>query len=150
MVRKGKYQEGRFADELIQGCLEMLEQWNPEPAPRWITCVPSLTHPMLVPDFARRLAVKLKIAFIPCVFKVRENRPQKEMENSYTQAGNLDGVFEVDRSMVRLDPVLLIDDLCDSRWTMTVIAALLRQAGCSKVYPLALATALPRQTMENP
>jgi ATP-dependent DNA helicase RecQ len=36
-------------------------------------------------------------------------------------------------------PVLLVDDIVDSRWTMTVVAALLRQAGCGPVYPLALA-----------
>jgi hypothetical protein len=35
-------------------------------------------------------------------------------------------------------PVLLVDDLIDSGWTMTVLAALLRQAGCEKVYPVAI------------
>jgi ATP-dependent DNA helicase RecQ len=36
-------------------------------------------------------------------------------------------------------PVLLVDDLVNSGWTMTVAARLLRQAGARAVLPLALA-----------
>jgi ATP-dependent DNA helicase RecQ len=35
--------------------------------------------------------------------------------------------------------VLLIDDMVDSKWTFTVVAALLRRAGSGPVYPFALA-----------
>ena len=38
-------------------------------------------------------------------------------------------------------PVLLVDDLIDSRWTMTVAARALRLAGAEAVLPLALAQA---------
>ncbi|MDQ1668832.1 MAG: ATP-dependent helicase RecQ, partial [Actinomycetota bacterium] len=38
-------------------------------------------------------------------------------------------------------PVLLVDDLVDSRWTLTVGGRLLRQAGASGVLPFALAVA---------
>ena len=37
-------------------------------------------------------------------------------------------------------PVLLIDDQIDTGWTMTVAAALLRDADADAVLPLALAT----------
>jgi ATP-dependent DNA helicase RecQ len=37
-------------------------------------------------------------------------------------------------------PVLLVDDQIDTGWTMTVAAALLRDAGVPAVLPLALAT----------
>jgi ATP-dependent DNA helicase RecQ len=37
-------------------------------------------------------------------------------------------------------PVLLVDDLVDSRWTMTVAGRELRRAGASAVLPFALAT----------
>ena len=36
-------------------------------------------------------------------------------------------------------PVLLVDDLVDSRWTMTVAAREVRLAGASAVLPFALA-----------
>jgi ATP-dependent DNA helicase RecQ len=36
-------------------------------------------------------------------------------------------------------PLLLVDDLADSRWTITVAARALRQAGASAVLPFVLA-----------
>jgi ATP-dependent DNA helicase RecQ len=35
---------------------------------------------------------------------------------------------------------LLVDDIVDSGWTLTVIAALLQQAGSGEVFPVALAS----------
>jgi len=60
------------------------------------------------------------------------------MYNSFHQAKNLDGVFSIEGSYD--GPVLLIDDIIDSGWTVTVISALLKRAGVSHVYPVALAT----------
>ena len=42
-------------------------------------------------------------------------------------------------ALVEAGPVLLVDDLVDSRWTITVAASLLRQAGATSVLPFALA-----------
>ncbi len=144
MVKEGKFEFGRFSDELVEGCVQMIQTWNPEPKPSWVACVPSLKRPELVPDFAVRLADRLGIPFVPCVNKIKENRPQKEMQNSFMQAANLDGIFDVDESAMPKGPAFLIDDMVDSRWTFTVIAALLRRAGCPAVFPLALAMSSPR------
>ncbi|MBR1374482.1 MAG: recombinase RecQ [Cardiobacteriaceae bacterium] len=38
-------------------------------------------------------------------------------------------------------PCFLIDDTVDSRWTFTVCAHLLRKAGATAVFPIALADA---------
>jgi ATP-dependent DNA helicase RecQ len=45
---------------------------------------------------------------------------------------------------VRSGPVLLVDDLVDSRWTLTVAGSLLRDHGAGPVLPFALAVATPR------
>ena len=92
-----------------------------------------------MPDFASRLAVRLRFPFSPGVCRIREGSPQKEMENNFQQAHNLDGAFAIGRNQVRNEPVLLLDDLTDSGWTFTVVATLLRQVGCPCVYPVALA-----------
>jgi len=144
LVAAGKYETSHFADELVTACVDMLAEWGPTPAPEWVTCIPSQNHPELVPDFAQRLATALGLPFVACVEKVRDNRQQKHMENSYKQAKNLDGVFHVEPELVPLAPCLLVDDMVDSRWTFTVAAALLRQAGCTAVLPLALALNSPR------
>ena len=131
---------GRFRDELVGAVVEMLrDRWRPSPSPQWVTCVPSRRHPDLVPDFSERLSGALDLPFSPIVRKVRDNEPQKAQENRFHQCRNLDGVFAID-GPVPSGPVLLVDDVVDSGWTLTVVAALLRQAGSGPVWPLALAT----------
>lgn len=140
LVRICKKERPRFDEQLVDAAARLiLNAWKPSPAPRWVACVPSHRRPKLVPDFARRLASRLDIPFIDCISKVRENEPQKTRENSFQQVQNLSGVFSVKRSLVNPFPVLLIDDMVDSGWTLTVAGAALRQAGAGAVYPFALA-----------
>jgi ATP-dependent DNA helicase RecQ len=140
-VREGKYHDGRFSDELVTACRQLVAEWSPEPAPAWVTCVPSLRHRELVPDFARRLATALDLPFAPALVRSEEREEQKTMENSTQQARNVDGSLTVTREHVSADPVLLVDDMVDSRWTLTVAAWLLRANGSGEVWPLALAEA---------
>ena len=131
---------GRFRDELVEAAAEMIrDRWRPDPPPEWVACVPSDRHPELVPDFANRLARQLGLPFVSAVDKVLDNQPQKLQQNRFHQCHNLDGAFEA-RDDLPSGPVLLVDDIVDSGWTMTVVAALLRQAGAGPVWPLALAT----------
>jgi ATP-dependent DNA helicase RecQ len=131
---------GRFRDELVEAVADMLTtRWKPTPGPKWVTCVPSRNHPTLVPDFAARLAKRLGIPFIASVTKVRVNEPQKEQQNRFHQCRNLDGVFAITGN-ISPEPVLLVDDVVDSGWTMTIIAALLRRSGSGAVWPVALST----------
>ena len=118
------------------------ERWQPDPWPEWVTCVPSRAHPELVPDFARRLAAALRVPFLPIVSKTSNNEPQKAQQNRFHQCQNLDDAFAIDNAVPQ-GPVLLVDDVFDSGWTLAVIAALLRQAGSGSVWPVALAAANP-------
>ena len=133
--------DGRFRDELVDAAADMLNhRWTPSPRPDWVTCVPSTRRQSLVADYARRLAEALELPFEPVVTKIKENEPQKLQQNRYHQCRNLDGVFAIGGRLPG-GPVLLVDDVIDSRWTMTIVAALLRRAGSGPVWPFALATA---------
>jgi ATP-dependent DNA helicase RecQ len=138
LVKLGKYRDNNFNDALVEGAFEMIQRWQPEPFPTWVTCVPSLNRPELVPNFAQKLADRLNLPFQPVIRKINPTRPQKEMNNSYQQAHNLDGAFAIDTWEGIKGTVFLVDDMVDSRWTFTVIAALLRQGGSGSVFPLAL------------
>lgn len=128
-----------FRDELVEAFVEMIiERWKPSPFPTWVTCIPSLRHPKLVPSFAQRVADKLGLPFIAVINKKHETAPQKEQENSYYQCKNLDGAFEITDSVKAGEPVLLIDDAIDSGWTLTIATALLRRGGAGIVYPATL------------
>lgn len=131
---------GHFSDALVEAMAEMIqERWQPNPAPQWVCYVPSLNHPQLVPNFARRLAARLGLQFVDAVSKIRDNQPQKGQQNRFHQCRNLDGAFAINSSVPNV-PVLLVDDIVDSGWTLAVIAALLQQAGSGVVYPVALAS----------
>ena len=138
MVREGKYRDRHFADDLVAACAAMYREWNPRPAPTWVTCVPSLRHPVLVPSFAQRLAGALGLPFHPVIVRTDARPEQKEMANSAQQARNVDGSLGLTGAAFPPGPVLLVDDMVDSRWTLTVATWLLRSNGSGEVWPLAL------------
>ena len=141
LVRQGKYRDDYFSDELVTACIHLVEEWRPDPFPQWVTAIPSHRQPELVLDFAQRLAAKLQIPFIKAIV-TNENRPeQKTMENSDKQARNAFAALDVNQHKVLSSPVLLVDDMVDSRWTFTVAAYKLRQSGSGEVFPLALSYA---------
>lgn len=138
LVRQGKYRDGHFSDDLVAACVKMIQEWSPQPAPTWVTCVPSLRHPDLVPDFAQRLAAALGLPFHMVIAKTDARPEQKTMANSTQQARNIDGSLALNGKPIPPGPVLLVDDMVDSRWTLTVSAWLLRKNGSGAVWPMVL------------
>ena len=132
---------GRFDDELADAAAALVrERWRPAPAPQWVTCVPSQARPDLVPSVARRLAERLGLPFVEAVGAVREKEPQAEQSNGHFRLQNLKGAYAARVPDERLgQPVLLVDDLADTTWTLTVVAALLRKHGAGPVLPFAIA-----------
>jgi len=144
-VARGKYEHGAFSDPLVGAMADLVRRHRPDlvlPG-SWVTAVPSLHRPSLVPDFARKLALNLGLPFHGCIVKLRQTRPQKEMHDSAQQLRNVLAAFEI-HGPVPGGPVLLIDDVIDSRWTVTLLAAMLRLQGSGPVQPLALAKASPK------
>ena len=129
---------GEFSDELVDALAKLLVAQHPDPAFEWVTAVPSRRAPELVPSLASRVADRLGLPFMPVLAKVRDTAPQAEMENSAQQARNVGGAFEITEP-IPATPCLLIDDLWDSGWTMTVVAQLLQSEGSGPVYGAVLA-----------
>lgn len=138
IVRDDRYQNGHFSDQLVQACADMIAEWQPNPAPEWVTAIPSLKNPKIVPDFSKRLADYLGLPFYQVLVKTEDRPEQKTMANSSQQARNLDGSLEMAGDPIPSGPVLLVDDIVNSRWTLTVAAWLLRMAGSGEVWPVAL------------
>jgi ATP-dependent DNA helicase RecQ len=125
-------------DELVTAAADLIDEWLPGFG-GVIVCVPTYdASRTLVPNFAARLSEQLGIELADCLIKVRDNAPQKLMENSAQQIANVSDVFEVS-GKAPTGPVLLVDDVSDSRWTMTVLGDLLIEAGSGPVYPFAVA-----------
>ena len=140
LVRDGKYADKHFADDLVTASAELIAKWQPQPAPVWVTCIPSLRNSSLVKSLAERLAMTLGLPFREVLGKVADRPPQKEMANSAQQARNAEGSLVIAQgAQVLPGPVLLVDDMVDSRWTFTVATKVLRDNGCGDVWPFALA-----------
>jgi ATP-dependent DNA helicase RecQ len=142
LVREGKYQTGRYPDDLIAPSVAAIQAL--EDQVDWLAWIPSLRHPGLLPDFAKRLASALGIPAVECVIKSEDRQPQKEMQNSTRQFQNAWSAFSVDPTQIKPGNCILVDDIVDSGWTLTAVGARLRQAGVGAVIPFALATAKPR------
>lgn len=139
LVYQGKYKDKHFSDELVTNSKGFLDRWSPKPAPEWVTSIPSLRHPELVSNFAKRLAARLGLPYHEVLKQTKERPEQKEMENSSHQARNVYDSLGLHTTDLPKGPVLLVDDMVDSRWTFTVAAWLLRKHGAGPVWPFALA-----------
>lgn len=139
LIKSDRYLTKYFSDELVDACVAMVREWGPNPAPTWVAAIPSLRNPNLVPNFAQRVAQKLGLPYQLVLIKTVHTKEQKFMANSAQQALNLDGSLQVLHEHVLPGPVLLIDDIVNSRWTFTFAATLLLQNGSGPVWPMALA-----------
>jgi ATP-dependent DNA helicase RecQ len=137
MVSQNKYRDNYFSDELVSASAELLTSFITENEIKCLTCVPSIRRPELVKNFAERLAEKLGLEFFTGIKKVKDTVCQKQLNNSRKQWENADESFAACDS--RSENTLLVDDMVDSGWTMTVCGYKLLQEGNGKIYPFALA-----------
>jgi len=145
LVAQGKQTDKHFADELVDAMAAIVSGMAVTVKPTWVTCVPSSRSGELVPNFANRLATKLGLPFCPVVTKTRKTEQQKQMQNSVFQSANIEGAFSVS-SLSEVGPVLLVDDLVDSGWTLTEVGRVLRRAGVEAVIPVVLSSSRPRKS----
>lgn len=146
MVKQGKYVHGFFPDELVEASAKLITTtWQPKPFPAWVTAIPSQRHPNLVPNFARALAKALHIPYLDVFIRVKEPPEQKGMANSYYQARNVLSSLQL-KGRINPGPVLLVDDIVDSRWTLTVAGYLLLTNHSGPVFPFTLAQATGKGT----
>ncbi|WP_144764002.1 ATP-dependent DNA helicase RecQ [Curtobacterium sp. 9128] len=131
--------------ELLDGCIRALRDWPWEIRPTGVVAMPSASRPQLVASVAQALASIGKLQFLGTLDRNGgTSRGDGATNSAYRLAGVWDS-FVVGPSLGAAlqeheGPVLLVDDLVDSRWTMTVAGRELRRAGASAVLPFALAT----------
>ena len=119
---------------------ELVKVWQPMPAPTWLTYIPSTSNPHFAVVVAERIAALLGIALHHAIERGIDRPPQSAMENSVQQHRNVAGAFDVIGD-IPPGPVILFDDSINSKWTMTVVGARLREAGSGPVFPLVVGVA---------
>jgi ATP-dependent DNA helicase RecQ len=140
---------------LVGGSVGVIrDQWRPEPAPTWVTSVPAAGRGGsgavggsggAVAEFAVAVAAELPLPYVACLTAVADAPPQDAQHNSVLQLENARATLGIRAGVaVPPGPVLLIDDLVDSRWMLTVAGSLLREHGSGPVHPFVLAEARAR------
>ncbi len=138
-LHDAKYVDVHFDDEIVDASVNLIKKWLPKYKNMNITYVPSQLRPNLVKSFAERVSKKLGIPCCDVLYKNENIKEQKFMENSNYQCKNaLDG-FGINDVNLNGD-YILIDDMVDSKWTLTVCGFLLLTNGAAKVYPFAIAS----------
>jgi predicted amidophosphoribosyltransferase len=97
--------------------------------------VPRLNDP--VSSFAKALAQRLDLTFLPVLIKSKQTAPQKEMHTLAQKRANVVGVFDL-QAPIKGKRLLVIDDLFDSGATLEEIYRILRRAGAAGVCVLTL------------
>ncbi|QWC18049.1 RecQ family ATP-dependent DNA helicase [Halorubrum sp. 2020YC2] len=139
LVREQRSNGEAYSQEVVDAAVEHIQAvWEPTPAPAWVTAVPSRNDDEHVTDLAQRIAAGLGVPYEPALRKVKSTDSQHELANSYQKRWNVEDAFEVTAG-VRSDPVLLVDETVNSRWTLTEAGLTLRDGGSGIVYPFALA-----------
>jgi ATP-dependent DNA helicase RecQ len=135
--------DGPVPRSLVDAVLEVLRDWHPDWAarPTGVAYVESARRPQLVRELAEGLA---RLMQLPVVARWQivdaDVAPGQGAANSAQRVAAVGRRFSlaVDEPLDG-GPVLLVDDLVGTGWTLTLAARALRQAGATAVLPLTLA-----------
>ena len=139
----GKPVDAEVPLQLAGACLQVLREWDWDERPAAVAWVPGLSRPRLVAALGEGLARAGRLRVLGPLGLAPGAAPLPRA-NSTFRVRDLWTRFHVTPQQEAVlpglsGPVLLVDDMVDSRWTMTVAGRLLKRAGARAVLPFALA-----------
>jgi len=137
--------DGPVSQPLTDAVVQVLAAWDWAKRPVSVVTMPSRSRPELVTSFGERIAAIGRLTYLGALDYTTADGPGPRRHNSAQRLATVWRALtvpdELKAAIAASDgPVLLVDDQIDTGWTMTVAAALLRDAGATAVLPLALAT----------
>ncbi len=135
-------EDGPVPGSLTAALMAVMKDWSADwrERPVSIVGVESSTRPQLVGDLATGLSRVMKLPLVGRFAIVDDSvAPGQGAANSAQRVAAIHRRYRLEAD-VPAGPVLLVDDLVVSGWTMTLAAVALREAGASAVLPLALGT----------
>jgi ATP-dependent DNA helicase RecQ len=140
--------DGPPPEQVLAGVIRALTAWakgeDPWPArPAGVAAIGSRRRPQLINGLAQHIARVGRLPLLGMLPPVAADRGARQA-NSARRVAALHDAFAVPEPLARAcreltGPVLLVDDLVDSGWTMALAARALRLAGTRDVLPFALA-----------
>ncbi|MGI9608555.1 MAG: RecQ family ATP-dependent DNA helicase [Acidimicrobiales bacterium] len=132
-----------LSPEMINGIVGILRRWDWQERPTWICCMPTRRRAALVNGVAAEIGRLGKLPVYSAIARDPGAGWQEDQANSAFKLSNVWGRLQIvdialPEGARRSGPVLLVDDTADSRWSITVAAHLLAEAGCGPVLPFVL------------
>ncbi|MHC2999262.1 RecQ family ATP-dependent DNA helicase [Microbacterium sp. HJ5] len=129
---------------MAAACVRVLADWDWEARPAAVVAMPSRARPLLVGSLARTLSEVGRLPLLGSLDLTGTGPGGSGGNSAYRLAGVASSFVigpDLAAALTALDggPVLLVDDLVDSRWSLTVAGRLLRRAGAGPVLPFVLA-----------
>lgn len=138
---RGRQEYAKFYGRCLAGRLgERILSWKPD------ALVPVPIHKsrmrkrgynqaqLLAEELGRQMGLPVKNSVIRC----RNTVPQKQLDDAGRQ-NNLKKAFKICGNDVKLNTIVIIDDIYTTGSTVDAVARELRKAGCADVYYVALA-----------
>jgi ATP-dependent DNA helicase RecQ len=135
--------DGPVPADLITASVAVLASWDWSSRPAAVAHIGSRRRPLLVADLAAQLSRIGRLADLGGVEHLGRSGAGRS-NSAHRLKTCWDGYRLPDRLSEQLAgdyrgvPVLLVDDFCDTGWTITVVTRLLRAAGAGPVYPFTL------------
>ncbi len=130
---------------MLAACVRVLAEWGWAERPAAIVSMPSRRHPLVIESVAGSLSEIGRLPWLGALDWAQGGPNGEPGGNSAYRLSSVWDRFAVGPELAAAlapfagRPILLIDDLADSRWTVTVASRVLRQHGASAVLPFALA-----------
>jgi ATP-dependent DNA helicase RecQ len=131
--------DGEVSDDVVRAAVDVLANWDWAARPTAVMGLDSATHPLLIRSLTARLAELGRLTDLGTLQYTPQRRPVTAANSAYRVAALHDS-WELPQLDAVDGPVLLVDDLTDSGWTLTMAARVVRAAGAPAVLPFALAS----------
>lgn len=126
-------------EEVVRAAVSVLAGWEWKLRPTAVLGLDSVTHPLLIGSLTDRLAQLGRLTRLDTL-RYAPNRRTTTAANSAYRVAALQGCWLPPDLPADVGPVLLVDDVTDSGWTLTMAARVVRAAGAPQVLPFALAS----------
>ena len=141
-------EDAPVSDEILRACVGVLAGWDWAERPIGVVAMPSRRRGALVASTAEGLASIGRLPFLGTLDLAHGGPIGEPGGNSAHRLAGVWDRFAVGPELAAAlrdptrpsGPVLLVDDVVDSRWTLTVAGRTLLQAGADGVLPFALAS----------